>query len=336
VPLALHERFVDADYLEIMAKQVDPSWTREPIDRFLGALAVAGLLHDRGQGIFEMHPALAGFLRATRPPGASGESGERWSRAFVDLMGTLADQLALRELHEQRGQFFLHSANFHVALGEAECLGMDLDFEALIQSLAVHAQNTRNFQEAVHLFERLATSGKNHGDAKIEASAYHQLGNVAYLQRDFASAEQWYRKSLAIFEKQGDEHGAASTYHQLGTIAQEQRDFAGAEQWYRKALAIKEKQGNEHGVAIACHQLGTIAQEQRDFAGAEQRYRKALAIWVKYGDKHNEAMTRSNLEILRKAAWPGSIPEPEETESPSSRVKPPWGRFFRWVRGQLP
>ena len=36
VPLALHERFVDADYLEIMAKQVDPSWTRAPIDRFLG------------------------------------------------------------------------------------------------------------------------------------------------------------------------------------------------------------------------------------------------------------------------------------------------------------
>ena len=131
VPLALHERFVDADYLEIMAKQVDPSWTRAPIDRFLGALAVAGLLHDRGQGIFEMHPALTGFLRATRPPGASDEPGERWSRAFVDLMGRLADQLAPRELHEQRGPFFLHGANFHVALGEAERLGMDLHFAAL-------------------------------------------------------------------------------------------------------------------------------------------------------------------------------------------------------------
>ena len=43
---------------------------------------------------------------------------------------------------------------------------------------------------------------------------------------------------LAIFEKQGDEHGAASTYHNLGNIALEQRDFASAEQWYRKALAI--------------------------------------------------------------------------------------------------
>src|SRR5271157_5223002 len=176
MPLALHERFVIADYLEIMAKQVDPSWTRAPIDRFLGALAVAGLLHDRGQGVFEMHPALTGFLRSTRPPGASDEPGERWSRAFVDLMGQPADDLALRELHEQRVPFFLHGANFHVALGEAERLGMDLHIMALLQLLAVHAQNTRNFQEAAHLFERLATSWNNHGGAEGEASAYHQLG----------------------------------------------------------------------------------------------------------------------------------------------------------------
>ena len=105
-----------------------------------------------------MHPALTGFLRSTRPPGASDEPGERWSRAFVDLMGQLAHGLAPRELHEQRGPFFLHGANFHVALGEAEHLGMDLDFKALIQSLAAHAQNTRNFQEAAHLLPRQGSS----------------------------------------------------------------------------------------------------------------------------------------------------------------------------------
>ena len=35
--------------------------------------------------------------------------------------------------------------------------------------------------------------------------------------------------------------GAANTYYQLGRIAQEQRDFAAAEQWYRKSLAIRER-----------------------------------------------------------------------------------------------
>ena len=291
----LHERFVDADHLEIMAKQVDESWTRKKIDRFFVALAVAGLLHDRGRSIFEMHPALTGFLRATRPPVATGEPGARWSRAFVDIMGSLADRLAPRRLDEQRVPFYLHGANFHVALGEAERLGMDLALAALIQSLAAHAQNTRNFQEATRLFERLATLHGNRGEVLPQAGAYHHLGMIAEEQRDFATADQWYRKSLAIAEKQGHEYGAASNYHQLGIIAQAQRDFATAELWYRKSLVIAEKQGNEHVAAGTYHHLGIIAEEQRDFATAELWYRKSLTIAEKQGNEHGAAITYHQL-----------------------------------------
>ena len=77
----------------------------------------------------------------------------------------------------------------------------------------------------------------------MRPTTYHQLGIIAQEQRDFPTAEGWYKKSLAIKEKQGNEHGAATTYHQLGRIAEEQRDFTTAEGWYRKSLAIKEKQG---------------------------------------------------------------------------------------------
>ena len=298
VPLALHERFVDADYLEIMANQVDESWTREKIDRFLVALAVAGLLHDRGQGVFEMHPALTGFLRATRPPRASGELGERWSHAFVDLMGRLADQLAPRKLHEQRGPFFLHGANFHVALGEAERLGMDSHFVALIQSLGMIAQEQRDFTGAERWYREALAIKEKQGDEHGAALTYHQLGMIAQEQRDFVGAERWYRKALAIEEKQGDEHSAASTYHNLGMIAEEQRDFAGAERWYRKALATEEKQGDEHSAASTYHQLGTIAQKQRDFAGAEQWYRKSLAIKERQGNEHGAALTYHQLGMI--------------------------------------
>ena len=57
VPLALHERFVDADYLEIMAKQVDPSWTRSQIDRFFGA-GRGGAVERSGPGHFRDAPRL--------------------------------------------------------------------------------------------------------------------------------------------------------------------------------------------------------------------------------------------------------------------------------------
>ena len=61
-------------------------------------------------------------------------------------------------------------------------------------------------------------------------------------------------------------------------IAQEQRDFAAAERWYQKALAIKEKQGNEHGAASTYHQLGRIAHQssatsRRRSSGTGRRWR---------------------------------------------------------------
>ena len=97
---------------------------------------------------------------------------------------------------------------------------------------------------------------RRQGILHYAATTYHQLGMIAQEQRDFATAREWYLKSLAIKEKQGDLHGAASTYHQLGRIAEEQRDFATAREWYLKSLAISEKQGDLHGAAMTYHQLG--------------------------------------------------------------------------------
>ncbi|MDQ2694462.1 MAG: CHAT domain-containing protein, partial [Pseudomonadota bacterium] len=50
-PLSLHERFVDADYLEAMAKTAQAPQDRAAIDRLLGVLETAGLAHPHGQGI---------------------------------------------------------------------------------------------------------------------------------------------------------------------------------------------------------------------------------------------------------------------------------------------
>ena len=156
LPLGLHEKFVDADYLERMAASVDASLARTTIDRFVAALVPAGLLTDRGQAIYEIHPLLPSFLRAEVLPEAPAESVERWTRAFVDVMGSLADAVAARELHEQRFSFAIHQANFHAALQHAEALRMQTDFAALTQSLAFYAMNRRNFARAGQLFARLA------------------------------------------------------------------------------------------------------------------------------------------------------------------------------------
>ena len=302
VPLAMHEGFLDANLLEYMSKSVDAKWGRAEIDGLIGALVAAGLLWQVGQAVYQMHPLLTSFLRATRLEGSAPEGRESWARAFVDVMASVADAVARKELDEQRAPFHVHGVNFLYALGEAERLGMQEHVARLTQSLALYALNRRNFAEAAKLYEGLANNQKAIGDDEGEAVAYHQLGRVAEEQRDFAAAEQWYLKSLVIKEKQKNEHGAALTYHHLGNIAQRQRDFAAAEQWHRKSLAISEKRGDEHGAASTYHHLGINAEEQRDFAAAEQWYRKSLAISEKQGDQHGAAQHLSPTGDQRRRA----------------------------------
>ncbi len=296
VPLGLHERFVDADYLEEMAKPADPDCTRQRIAALLAALSVAGLVRDRGQRIYELHPALTGFLRSR--PVADESASEGWTRAFVDVMGSLADALTPKELHQQRWAFHVHGANFRCALRHAERLDMHEDFAALTQCLGSYALHTRDLKGAEDLFTRLAKHHADLAQQEHEAAAYHQLGRIAEERRDFTEAQKWYLKSLEIAEKEGHEHGAASTYHQLGMVAQGRRDFAEAEKWYLKALPIFEKLGIEHGAASTYHQLGYLAQERRDFAEAEKWYAKSLAIKERLGDEHGAASTYHQLGMV--------------------------------------
>ena len=81
-------------------------------------------------------------------------------------------------------------------------------------------------------------------------------------------------------------------------IAEEQRDFAAAEAWYKKSLAIKEKQGNEHGAASTYHQLGRIAQERRDFFQAGDFYLKSIKMFANTSDTYNLMIAISSYARL--------------------------------------
>lgn len=231
-PLALHERFVEADFLEAMARSAKAPHTRAAIDEVLSSLEIAGLVHAHGRGVYGLHPALTGFLRARRATPTAADTA--WHNAFVDIMGQLADRIAPEPLHVQRPFFAVHSANIHTAFTLAEQCGMPLHGAALAQALAVYAQN----------------------------------------QRAFAQAEQWYRKSLAIFEQQGNDHSAALTYGQLGIMAETQRDFAQAGQWFLRSIAIFRRFNDRHFLGIAVQSF------QRCYAAAPATVQTSLkALW---------------------------------------------------------
>ncbi|MEZ6129191.1 MAG: tetratricopeptide repeat protein [Planctomycetaceae bacterium] len=335
IPLSLHERFVDADYLKAMGKNLP-----EPIadgdgavDRLMKVLATAGLVTPIGNEMYELHPVLSRFLQHHVEQTEPTDDIDAWSRSFVDFMGSLADDVTPTE----RGMFHFHGANFGAALFLAEQLSMSQGHAALVQSLAAFALNSHNYSLAAQLYQQLAESRIAAGDWEGEASAYHQIGRIAGERRDFVEAEKWYckslsikvkyddelsaattysqlgrvaqeqqdlktaeqlfRQSIAIFEKHGDEVSAAKTLHQLARVALDRQDLVTANRWYRKALDIFETVGDELSAAKSYHQLGSIAQERQDFVAAEQLYRKSLTISEKSGEEHGAALTYHQLGI---------------------------------------
>jgi tetratricopeptide (TPR) repeat protein len=290
--VGLHESYLDADYMEAMAKQVDPAWTRPMIDRLVSSLAAAGLLTDMGQAIYQMHPLLTSYLRSIVP------ASEECQREFAEIMAVVANRLAPLEEHEQRFPFLLHGANFHAALRIADSYAMDDSVAALRQSIASFARNSRDFVQATRLYRGLAEQGVLTEDWDRAAMGYHQLGIVAQEERDFKAAREWYTKALSVFERQGDLIGAANSYHQLGVMTHAERDFSAAREWYLKSLAVEEKRGNLIGAAISYHQLGMLAQEERDFPASREWYLKSLAIKERLGNRHGAALTHGQLGRL--------------------------------------
>jgi tetratricopeptide (TPR) repeat protein len=275
--------------------------------------------------IFELHPALTGYLREAMAESLPEDRREAWTRAFVDVMGTLAGNIAPKPPHEQRGFFRLFGGSFHAAEKEAEHLGMNAPYRALLQAQGSFALNTRNFDRAEMLYEKYAARCRKEGFEEGEAAACHQLGNIAYERRDFDAADGWYKKSLDIELKLGNEPGAATTYHQLGMIAQERRDFDAADGWYKKAAAVFERLEIEQHAAMTYGQLGILAGLRENYPESGRWLIRSIQTFLKWNDPHQaqrnvnnfmilytraDAEARRTLEAMWRDAGLGALPKP--------------------------
>ena len=285
--LGLHEHFVDAGLLGAMLRLTREETTL--LSECFSVLEAAGLCCSLEENLYQIHPVLRGCLARRHPPKKVEQ------QAFVDKLGTLADEYAPEESIEQMAMFSRLNANFHHALRLAQKLGMREDMLALMQAFASHAFSIRNFSDAEQMNEQLLEVAVELGDERGAASVYHSLGMIAQERRGFRMAEDYHEKSLTIELRLKNERGAALTYHHLGMVAQEQYHFEKAENFYKKSLAIEIELGNEWGAANTYHQLGMAAQMRGDYDGAENFYKKSLALKQKLDNEHDVADTYHQL-----------------------------------------
>ncbi len=224
-------------------------------------------------------PSMAGMLS---PPVAR----ERLAQLEKDLAAALASGAEKAALARR---YYLPMLQSAVSLGDlhrAAALAGHIDAPDLADAdrpawlLASTILFLGRFQlaKATEQASPLLADAQSKGDATSEAQAAHLLGIIAQEQRDFAAAEQWYRKSLAIKEKHGNERGAASTYGQLGILAGLQGAYEESARWLIRCIKAFAARNNPHHAAQATSNFAIFLSE-----ADEPTQRKMAAMWQEAG-----------------------------------------------------
>jgi len=264
--------------------------------------ARVGLLTDLGAGLYQIHPALPGYLAAgwqsDNPDGYGQERDaceqalraacavfSRWLTGQIDS-GDAA--LAYRIIELQR-------RTFGVMLGYALDNHAWDDANGIVRVLDAYWDARGLSEEAAAWVDRILAVTAGSGQDPLEPADLlwlHATTRQASWQMNAGhpdKAAQIYRRALAHLQDQPatdwTRESMSAVYHQLGVIAQRRKRLDEADDWYRKSLAISEELGDRPGLAATYHQLGRTAQGRGRLDEADDWYRKSLATSEELGNR---------------------------------------------------
>jgi len=199
-----------------------------------------------------------------------------------------AEQSFLQALALDPKSVIAFSGMGHVFVEQGKFIDAEARFRAAIEvqpgnwagynQLAFFLLSQRRYEEAIENYERLI------GLSPDNAHGYNDLGAVYYMLGDFATAAEYWRKSLEIAPGRAAYSNTGSTYYYAGN--------------YQEAAAMFEKASNE---AKNDYRLwGNLADAQRFLEGGEQAaidsYQKAIALALKkLSVAGNDSATLTNL-----------------------------------------
>ncbi len=320
--LSLFEGVVDVGILALLSGQDNlPDFlrgvTKEDWETTLSQCCDTGLLTPIGSGIYQMHPALPGYLSALWKTAAGGRFQGQYEQVLVatidahaKLGAWLSKQINAGRAETAMAVLFLEKPTLLRMLQEAMSRKLYSQAQAILQPVN-ELWNARGlYVEARGWVERLqdVLESKAGAAPEIESAAgalwLFAVGSQANRSNragDLDAAEKIYddiRKTLERSESKTSKRHLATAYHQLGMVAQDRGDLAAAETWYKKSLEIKESIGNRPGMASSYHQLGIVAQDRGDLAVAETWYKKSLEIDETLGNRPGMATAYGQLGLL--------------------------------------
>jgi protein O-GlcNAc transferase len=139
------------------------------------------------------------------------------------------------------------------------------------------------------------------------SDALHLLGVTKYLQKDYADAQRWISKALAIRKV------PAYLINLALTLAAQAQDGAAVDA-YRKAIAFGPQEAKVY------NNLGNLLKKLKDVSGAESNYRQAIETNASY------ALAHKNLAMLLQDA--GRLDEAEMSLKRALQLNPDSADFL--------
>jgi tetratricopeptide (TPR) repeat protein len=238
--------------------------------------------------------------------------GVEYENLMTALLYTLFRQAVFFNSFEALFRFFDQSQQFEQAKELCELVisaydkypqekliqeHLDVKFYLVRERLATTLFNLKNYQEAHKAYEDALTAidGLSEDYQKSKGTVLHQLGYIAYEQRQWESAESYYKEALKVYIEFNDRYEQAGTLHQLGMLAQNQHQWEAAKESYKEALKIFIEFNDRYTQAQTLHNLGVVAHEQRQWESAESYYKEALKIKIEFNDRYSQASTLYHL-----------------------------------------
>jgi tetratricopeptide (TPR) repeat protein len=267
--------------------------------------ARVGLLTPINAGMYQIHPALPGYLAAgwhAENPGRYGrerEAGEQalcTACAVISVMltgmvtsGNAALAYAVIGLQRRTLGAMLGRALDRHAWDEASCI-----FHALQRYCETRGLGEEAAAWADRILDAIIGGGQAMPAADTPTATLWLQAALQQASRQGHTgqpdqAERTYRQVLAYLQDQPQSEkvrrDTATTCHQLGMTVQDRGRLNEADDWYRKALAIFAELGDRRGMADTYHQLGITAQDRGELDEADDWYRKALTTYEELGDR---------------------------------------------------
>ncbi len=201
-------------------------------------------------------------------------------------------QLHAARVHERAGRLPEAMEAYQAAAAAAEQGGIRAVLAEALRRLGALHHHRGEAELARATCQRSHAVALEGGDAMLAAEALNALANMAFEQGEMERAHATYVEALALGARSPALRGRVE--QNLGILANVRGDLATATAHYTASLAAFREAADERGCALAWHNLGMAAADQGRWDEAEAHYAESRRAAVQLGDRHLEGLCLLN------------------------------------------